>query len=420
MNPVGASKALTSPAPGSLWRPVASVAGRRLRLSRSATEAAGREGSDSSADRGLETHRSLFAVLHAARMRESEYYGGVGGGVSGVRVLHVTECFAGGVAKAITKITQLADATHFLLYSGGESPSADAFTALTIKLPRNPLAAIRAIQKANLALRPNVIHAHSSWAGVYSRLAGVETPIIYEPHCYKFDDPDQPIIARRGFFLAERSLASRAHRVAVLSKHEGELTRMLREDALLHYIPNAPSIVPDSETPSTGFRLARKVVMAGRICKQKSPGFFRDVAMAVKGVRSDIKFEWIGDGDAGLRSELEQSEIAVTGWVSGKELSARYAEPFLYFHSASYEGFPLSILEAASFEHPIVAREIPALEGLGIPCATTVDDCARVVLDCLARGDDYDRAVSAARSISESMNDATQAASLAELYGYYA
>lgn len=339
--------------------------------------------------------------------------------LNAVRVLHVTECFAGGVANAITKITQLAEADHFLLCSGNDLPSESTSIAGVFQLPARPLAAIAAIRKANALTHPDVIHAHSSWAGVYTRLSGVKTPIIYQPHCYKFDDPGQARIVRAGFFLAEKVLAPRADRVAVLSAHEGELAASLDRETVLHFIPNAPSLTPLPNYESTDFRISPQVIMVGRLCKQKSPEFYAQLADEVRRTRSDVHFQWIGDGDPKLRALLEDSGVAVTGWASGQALAAHYARPSVYFHSALYEGFPLSILEAASFGHPLVARTIPALRDTGIPSAASPAECARLLVDCFAGGRVYGQAVEAARSLCRSMNDANQRSSLCTLYRYY-
>ena len=87
--------------------------------------------------------------------------------------------------------------------------------------------------------------------------------------------------------------------------------------------------------------------MVGRIAPQKDPKFFADVVAELR--KDDVPLEavWIGDGDGDLRRLLTEARIRVTGWLSpsGVEELLRGS---VYVHSARYEGFPLSILDAAA------------------------------------------------------------------------
>ncbi|MDF2916477.1 MAG: hypothetical protein K0S70_694 [Microbacterium sp.] len=333
-----------------------------------------------------------------------------------VRVLHVTECYAGGVSRAIETLVRMTPSVeHHLLHSGDEEPDPSHYATVSA-LPRSLPSAMRAVQRVAGSLRVDTIHAHSSWAGVFSRARRPSVPVIYQPHCYKFDDTGLNPMLRTAFRVAERILAKRSHRTVVLSPHEEELARSLDARAHTHFLPNVASIRPDESHRAASFEPGDEVIMIGRLSPQKDPDFFAQVANMVRAERPDVGFTWVGDGDAKMRSRLKASGVNVTGWLPREEMLARLSKPALYLHSARYEGFPLSVLDAAEFEHPIVARAIPAFDGLGVPTAVAAGEVAGLVLDALRGGAAYSEAVLAAEGLRESMNPAAQAESLLSLY----
>jgi glycosyltransferase involved in cell wall biosynthesis len=75
---------------------------------------------------------------------------------------------------------------------------------------------------------------------------------------------------------------------------------------------------------------------------------------------------WVGAGDDELTSTLELSGVSVTGWVTREQVLAHLAEADVYIHTATWEAAPLTVLEAAELDLPILARDTPALRSLGL------------------------------------------------------
>lgn len=340
-----------------------------------------------------------------------------GAGDRAPRILHLTECYAGGVSRAIETIVDLTpEAEHHLLWRGDEQPAEALAYASRTDLPEFVPAAIRRVREVVDAIEPDLLYAHSSWAGMFARITRLPVPVIYAPHCYKFDDESQPAPLRAAYRLAERALSPRSARTVVLSPHEQALAKSLNARVPTHYVPNVASLEPTPDHPATGFAVSHDVIMIGRLSKQKDPDFFARVASRVHDVAPDTRFRWIGDGEAEKRASLEAAGVEVTGWLVGDALAAELARPSLYLHTALYEGFPLSILDAAAFEHPIAARAIPAFEGLGLPTATSPEDAALLVLDILAGGPHRAQAERAARYLRATMNRDAQRTALRTLY----
>lgn len=332
------------------------------------------------------------------------------------RILHVTDRYGGGVGRAVDNIARLLPtAEHHLLWSGEDTPTVDRGYTTMHALPRQIFAAIPRVHKTVNDLNPDVVYAHSSWAGVFTRAFRLKTPVVYQPHCYKFDDGAQHAVVRKVFFAVESRLAGRAAQTIVLSPHEEALAKALDPESNTRFIPNSATIFPDTTHQPTGFALSRTVIMNGRIAPQKDPEFFAAVAVRVRAQLPDVQFRWIGDGDARLRTVLTDAGVEVTGWVSGDALASELAKPSLYFHSAHYEGFPLSVLDAAAFEHPIAVRSIPAFDGLSIPQAKTVGDAAALIIKIFTEAPAYESARAATRLLNTTMSIDTQRAALVSL-----
>jgi glycosyltransferase involved in cell wall biosynthesis len=102
-------------------------------------------------------------------------------------------------------------------------------------------------------------------------------------------------------------------------------------------------------------RLPRPLIgTSGRISYQKNPGLFR--ALAESFPQAD--WVWIGEGE--MRGELDASEtpIDVTGWKSREETMRLVSGFDIYVQTSSWEGMPISILEAMALGKPVVATAI--------------------------------------------------------------
>jgi glycosyltransferase involved in cell wall biosynthesis len=278
-------------------------------------------------------------------------------------------------------------------------------------MPTGIFARTRAVRQMVADIHPDVVVAHSSWAGVYVRARPLNAPVLYAPHAYKFEDPLQHPLLRAAYRGAEAILAKRTYATVTLTPREDSLARSLDQRARTRRVPNASTLTPGADPPP-GDHVDNTIAMIGRISSQKSPAFFLDVASRVREQNADARFVWAGDGDVRLRNQLEASGVEVTGWLNGNQLRDFLDRPFVYFHSAGYEGFPLSVLDAAAFGHPIIVRDIPAFEGLDLWRCDSPSSAARALLSVIERGSGHQRATSTAASLVDQMNEKAQAAAV--------
>ncbi|MFD2793542.1 glycosyltransferase family 4 protein [Promicromonospora vindobonensis] len=305
-----------------------------------------------------------------------------------MHILHVTDRYSGGVGRAIDRMTELVpEAEHHLLSTGVERTTGHGVYMSTASLPDGFVARVQAVHRAVDELVPDVVHAHSSWAGMYTRVRRLPVPVVYQPHCYYFERPGLPGPVRRAARALERALGRNSSVLAVVSPREERLARSLRVRNIVR-IPNVPSAAAVREAGARSGVVStnpRTVTMIGRVTAQKDPRFFAETARLARRFDLNLHFRWLGDGDEALVRTLRDTGVEVTGWLTADDVMRQLAASDVYLHSASYEGFPISVLDAARVGLPTVVREIPAFEGTRL---TTVESPAEAAFAAHAAVED--------------------------------
>ena len=299
-------------------------------------------------------------------------------------VLHVVDRLSGGVPVAVRDYIRNTppEFSHAVLSPFQAGVPSQAWSGLDVihrDLTTARLHQVRRIRVTVDELAPSVVHAHSSFPGALSRISRIGAiQLVYSPHCFKFDDPATMPLVRAGIKWAEKALAHRSTHFAVLSAHEAKLARSVARSASTTWIPNVPSV--DVRAPFSDQAPPRRIGMLGRVAPQKDPHFMAALTREIGRTVSDIESVWIGDGALPLRTELEDAGVVITGWVDSSGVVDELDRLGLYVHTASYEGFPLSVLDAAARRIPIISRRIPALEEVGIRTFDTPSEGAALAI----------------------------------------
>ena len=342
-------------------------------------------------------------------------------------VVHVTESFASGTAAAIRDYARnYPTADHHLIYaSRPEAPVSETefagFDGVT-DLPPGHFARIHFLRRfvADVG-RPVIVHAHSSKAGAYVRVAlrRSVTPIVYTPHCYSFERLDVSWPVRQSFRAVEWLLSFNTTCFASCSPREAELSRWPVSRPRVAVVPNVPP-AGLAHRPARTSGATVRIAGNGRLGKQKDPVFFAEAVAAVAEQHPDVEAVWIGGGDAELVDFLTSRGIEVTGWLPRMEALRRLASCDVYLHTALWEGFPISILEANAVGLPVIARNRPYLSGFDMPIVIDSPQQLRDALPKLAAPPARKRACGDTKAALSRNSDENQRVSLAALYAPHA
>lgn len=295
-----------------------------------------------------------------------------------IRVLHITEAQGGGVESAIAHFVRETPGMEHTLIARvrrGEStttPEQLAVVPVTGSLPQF----IRVAREQAINLAPDVVHLHSSFAGLMRFALPAQIPRVYSPHCFAFERSDVSRVLRTAYRYTEQLLARRTDVVVSVSPWEEQLARGLRRGLPVRTVSN---YAPRELSRATTSR-ANRIITVARICPQKDPEFFAAVARKVS-KQIDVQFEWIGDGNESSRETLRRAGVTVTGWIPHADIAPRLAASGLYLHTALWEASPMSLAEALDVDVPILCRTLPTLDSLGYALAgTSVNEVAESVV----------------------------------------
>lgn len=221
----------------------------------------------------------------------------------------------------------------------------------------NPLKDLKAIPEVKAIakkVKPDIIHLHSSKAGVVGRIAfnGKDAPLFYTPHGYSFLMENYKPMKRRMFQMIESVMAKR--KCTTISCSPGEHQETLKLTKRATYVNNGINTadldkmlknVERVDHPFTVFTL-------GRICYQKNPKLFNAVAEAMP----DVRFLWIGEGE--LREELSSPNIEITGWVDREKALSLSMNADVFILTSLWEGLPISLLESMYMKKLCVVNDV--------------------------------------------------------------
>ena len=187
--------------------------------------------------------------------------------------------------------------------------------------PKKDLKALKEIKDIIRNEKPDIVHLHSSKAGILGRLAvnGNKIKMFYNPHGFSFLKKDDTKLKRMIYWLIEKITVIWNRKCTIVGCSNGEYLEAKKLNKNSVCINNGIDINKLKEEtkgliPNKINYKNIKICTVGRIGYQKNPEMFNKIAEAFP----KIGFTWIGEGD--LRNKLTSKNINVTGWKERKEV----------------------------------------------------------------------------------------------------
>jgi glycosyltransferase involved in cell wall biosynthesis len=296
-----------------------------------------------------------------------------------LKVLHAAETIKGGVASVINglmtqqegggQISQLAllvplsqieelrlkdNTSVFTFHRSGRNFISLIFFAI-------------AFAKALRRMKPDVVHLHSTFAGVIGRVlclfmrSGRNARVVYCPHGWSFFI-NGSAAKRRIFGFVERRLAAISNVIVCVSKYEADSAIDLGVDkSKIVVVYNG--VVPDETAPeidsSEGGRI--KVLFVGRFDRQKGFDVLMEAMAMLEGEVVDLTV--VGGavlGDSGNQT-LNLPNIRYLNWMKPKDLVQYYRSADVIVVPSRWEGFAMVPLEAMANKRAVFASNVTSL-----------------------------------------------------------
>jgi glycosyltransferase involved in cell wall biosynthesis len=265
----------------------------------------------------------------------------------------------------------LRDRIDLALVTGEEGYLADEARALGVAVfvvpqlvpeiaPRLDWLAVRALREIIRGYRPDLVHAHSSKAGLLGRIAAslAGVPSVFTAHGFAFTE--NASVPRRVIAMASEWIAAKVGRAVItVSNYDNELGVRCRVLAPgeAHVIHNGIPDVHSRATPGTGSQV--NIVMVARFAAPKD---HECLLRALSGLAEPFTLWLIGGGPRLPEARTETVGLGISDRVvfmgSRSDVPELLAKAHIFALVSNYEGLPISILEAMRAGLPVVATDV--------------------------------------------------------------
>jgi glycosyltransferase involved in cell wall biosynthesis len=312
-------------------------------------------------------------------------------------VLHVTQPVQDGVARCVAALVrdQIARGWQVTVACppGGEldewvREAGAELVAWPARRAPGLWVALEASQVSRIvqACDPDLVHLHSSKAGLAGRLAlRGRRPTVFQPHAWSFLAAEG--VLRRLAFVWERRAARWAHALVCVSAGEREVGERAGIRASWRIVPNGidlgafPPAGADARAAARGklgLGEGPLVVCVGRLSRQKGQDVLLDAWPLVSRRVPEARLVLVGDGPEGDRLRARAREdVSLVGrrddvgeWLGAADVIAV---------PSRWDGLSLVVLEAMARARSVVVTDIPPARGLISPeAAVPLEDPRRL------------------------------------------
>lgn len=210
--------------------------------------------------------------------------------------------------------------------------------------------------------QPDIIHLHSSKAGVLGRLASIKNPkhIVYTVHGF-----DSIRLKHRIFLPIERLLQNFCGAIIGVSEYDKEklLSEGIYKNVSVIYNGISEDNITKAKSLPCNIQNKKIIISIARISSQKNFPLFIEVAKNLQ----EYTFIWIGNSSEHSTQNLYNvysipENVILLGDIPGASNYINLCDLFVLF--SHFEGLPMTIIEAMSQKKAIVASNVGGIPEL--------------------------------------------------------
>lgn len=287
-------------------------------------------------------------------------------------ILHIAEAFGSGVLNYIKNLSKWQSREYRIYVAYGIRPETpdnfveqfdseinfikvEGFTREIELL--SDLTAFKFIRKMVDEIHPDLIHLHSTKAGILGRWAinCNKYKVLYSPHAYSFLMMNCSSFKRNIYRWIEKISDKKGCLTVADIEGEFQASKKVTKNAICisngidpaemdEIISQADKLKTDRQRPT--------ICMLGKAVHQKNPELFNDIAKELP----NIDFVWIGAGP--LEEKLNSPNVEITGWLTRVQATARILESDIFLFPSMWESLSIALLEVMYIGKPCVVSRV--------------------------------------------------------------
>lgn len=247
-----------------------------------------------------------------------------------------------------------------------ETPKKKSFEAI--------IHTFKAILKAK-SLHADIVHIHAIGPALLTplaRLLGMK--VVFTHHGPDYDRDKWGKVAKIMLKAGERMGCMFANEVIVISEVINDILVRKYGRRSCHLIYNGvptPDKINDTDyLQELGIEPCKYVFAMGRFVPEKNFHLLIHAFAALK--QQNYKLVLAGDTDfeddysRKLKSLAKEDGVVLTGFIKGKKLHELLTHARCFVLPSSHEGLPIALLEAMSYDLPVIVSDIPANLEVGL------------------------------------------------------
>lgn len=221
--------------------------------------------------------------------------------------------------------------------------------------------------------RPDIVHIHNIGPGFFVpflKIIGLKVIMTY--HSPNYEHVKWSIFTKYFLKFAELLSIKFSDKVIFVSLYQKE--KLGNKGKFVH-INNGVRIFPlinnDDYIKNLGLKKKNYILSVGRFVEEK--GFDLLIRAFNKTEKKGFQLVIAGDADHETAYSIRLKELAIdhnvvlTGFVRGEKLQQLFSHSRLFVLPSYNEGQPISLLEAMSYQLPVLASNIPAILQVCLP-----------------------------------------------------
>ena len=224
--------------------------------------------------------------------------------------------------------------------------------------------------------RADILHIHAIGPAILTPLARfLGLKVVFTHHGPDYDRSKWGTFAKFFLKMGERFGTHSANEVIVISdvikqslaaKYNRKNTHLIFNGVVLPQITGASDYIRN-----LGIEPRKYIFTLGRFVEEK--GFDLLISAFKKTQQKDFSLVIAGDSDhetsysKNLKSLANKNGVVLTGFIKGSQLTELFSNAGLFVLPSFHEGLPISLLEAMSYQLPVLVSDIPANLQVNLP-----------------------------------------------------